>query len=101
VPVTGNKNDRLQTSTCSVAILPKARDLEMSLPAKDLKYEFMRSSGAGGQGVNTTDSACRLTHLPTGQFSVQNYLTKITFFFVIKSFKKEIQWKYFNHIKTK
>jgi len=68
VPVTGNKNDRLQTSTCSVAILPKARDLEMSLPAKDLKYEFMRSSGAGGQGVNTTDSACRLTHLPTGLF---------------------------------
>jgi len=66
VPVTGTKSDRLQTSTCSVAILPKKRDLDMNIPEKDLKFEFMRSSGAGGQSVNTTDSACRVTYLPTG-----------------------------------
>merc|ERR1719153_996471 len=65
VPVTGTKADRLQTSTCSVAVLPEPRSINININEKDLKWEFMRSSGAGGQGVNTADSAVRLTHLPT------------------------------------
>ena len=65
VPVTGTKADRLQTSTCSVAVLPEPRDISVQLSERDLKWEFMRASGAGGQGVNTTDSAVRLTHLPS------------------------------------
>jgi len=65
VPVTGSKADRLQTSTCSVAVLPEPRSINIEINEKDLKWEFMRSSGAGGQGVNTADSAVRLTHLPT------------------------------------
>ena len=56
-----------QTSTCSVAVLPQTNTPSEGLDPKDLKVEFMRSSGAGGQGVNTTDSACRILHLPTGQ----------------------------------
>ena len=65
VPVTGTKNDRLQTSTCSVAVLPEPRDIVVRISDKDLKWEYMRASGAGGQGVNTADSAVRLTHIPT------------------------------------
>merc|ERR1719221_1817169 len=65
VPVTGSKADRLQTSTCSVAVLPEPKSINININEKDLKWEFMRSSGAGGQGVNTADSAVRLTHLPT------------------------------------
>jgi len=65
VPVTGTKNDRLQTSTCSVAVLPEPRNIIVNISDRDLKWDFMRASGAGGQGVNTADSAVRLTHLPT------------------------------------
>jgi len=65
VPVTGTKADRLQTSTCSVAVLPEPRTVNIVLDEKDLKWEFMRSSGAGGQSVNTADSAVRLTYIPT------------------------------------
>jgi len=65
VPVTGSKSDRLHTSTCSVAVLPEPRTVNIVLSEKDLKWEFMRASGAGGQGVNTADSAVRLTHIPT------------------------------------
>jgi len=65
VPVTGTKADRLQTSTCSVAVLPEPRTIKVNLKESDLKWEFMRAGGAGGQGVNTTDSAVRLTHIPT------------------------------------
>ena len=65
VPVTGTKADRLQTSTCSMAVLPEPRDIRVEVSEKDLKWEFMRASGAGGQGVNTADSAVRLTHLPS------------------------------------
>ena len=66
VPVTGTKADRLQTSTCSIAVLPEPRDIRVEVRERDLKWEFMRASGAGGQGVNTADSAVRLTHLPSG-----------------------------------
>jgi len=65
VPAT-EKSGKVQTSTCSVAVLPRPRDIQVTLDTKDLKFAFMRASGAGGQGVNTTDSAVRLTHLPTG-----------------------------------
>merc|ERR1712058_120239 len=65
VPVTGTKNDRLQTSTCSVAVLPEPRSITVNISDRDLKWEYMRAGGAGGQGVNTADSAVRLTHLPT------------------------------------
>ena len=65
VPITGTKNDRLQTSTCSVAVLPEPRHISLELSERELKWEFMRASGAGGQGVNTADSAVRLTHLPS------------------------------------
>jgi len=65
VPVTGSKADRLQTSTCSVAVLPEPKTIKIDINERDLKWEFMRASGAGGQGVNTADSAVRLTHLPT------------------------------------
>merc|ERR1712083_857359 len=61
----GSKSDRLQTSTCSVAVLPEPRTVNIIINEKDLKWDFMRASGAGGQGVNTADSAVRLTHVPT------------------------------------
>ena len=49
MPVTGTKNDRLQTSTCSVAVLPEPRNIIVKLQDRDLKWEYMRASGAGGQ----------------------------------------------------
>lgn len=63
---TGNKSDRLQTSTCSVAVLPLPDDEEWHLPESELKIEFVKSSGPGGQNVNKVDSACRITHIPSG-----------------------------------
>lgn len=65
VPKT-EKSGRIHTSTVSVAILPEPTDIETNLNHKDLKIETMRASGAGGQHVNTTDSAVRITHCPTG-----------------------------------
>ena len=52
-------------STCSMAVLPEPRDIRVEVSERDLKWEYMRASGAGGQGVNTADSAVRLTHLPS------------------------------------
>ena len=66
VPVT-ESNGRLQTSTATVLVIPEADDdVEIEINPNDLRIDIYRSSGCGGQGVNTTDSAVRITHLPTG-----------------------------------
>src|SRR5206468_2916667 len=65
VPVT-ESSGRIHTSTVTVAVLPEAEDVDVRVEEKDLRVDVYRSSGPGGQGVNTTDSAVRITHLPTG-----------------------------------
>ena len=64
VPETESQG-RIHTSTCTVAIMPEAEDVDVQLDPGDLKIDVYRSSGPGGQSVNTTDSAVRVTHLPT------------------------------------
>jgi peptide chain release factor 1 len=65
VPVTEGSG-RIHTSTVTVAVLPEADEVEVNIDPKDLKVDVMRASGPGGQSVNTTDSAVRMTHIPTG-----------------------------------
>lgn len=65
VPATESQG-RIQTSTVTVAVLPEAVDVEINIDEKDLKIDTYRSSGAGGQHVNKTESCIRMTHLPTG-----------------------------------
>jgi len=65
VPATESQG-RVHTSAITVAVMPEVDDVEITIEEKDLKIDVMRSSGCGGQSVNTTDSAVRITHLPTG-----------------------------------
>jgi peptide chain release factor 1 len=65
VPATESQG-RVHTSAITVAVMPEIDDVEVNINPNDLKIDVMRSSGCGGQSVNTTDSAVRITHLPTG-----------------------------------
>ena len=65
VPVTETKG-RVHTSTATVLVMPEAEEVDFELDMNEVRVDITRSSGCGGQGVNTTDSAVRLTHIPTG-----------------------------------
>ena len=65
VPVTETQG-RIHTSTATVLVMPEVEDVDVEVKPSDIRVDIYRSSGCGGQGVNTTDSAVRMTHIPTG-----------------------------------
>ena len=65
VPATESQG-RIHTSTATAAVMPEVEEIEVDIDENDLKIDVYRSTGPGGQSVNTTDSAVRITHLPTG-----------------------------------